>query len=53
MNSFWENFILTTVLGVLSALKKSPQNVPAFKTTLQHIVVDACALLGVAPPEFQ
>lgn len=52
MGSFWEQFALSTAMGVLSALKKSPANIPAFKTTLQHIVTDACELLGVQPPAF-
>lgn len=52
MGSFWEQFILTTVMGVLAGFKKSPASVPQFATTLQHIVTDACELLGVAPPTF-
>lgn len=52
MASFWENFILTTVLGVLSGLKRNPLNAPQFRTVLQHIVVDACEILGVQPPAF-
>lgn len=52
MGGFWEQFILTSVMGVLSGLKKSPANVPAFRTILQHIVIDACELLSVTPPTF-
>lgn len=52
MGSFWEQFILTTVMGVLAGLKKSPASVPALKSTLQHIITDACELLGVTPPTF-
>ena len=47
---FWEQFILTSVMGVLSGLKKSPADIPMFKTTLTHIVQDACELLSVQPP---
>lgn len=50
MGAFWEQFILTTVMGVLAGLKKSPASIPQFKTVLQHIVIDACELLGVTPP---
>lgn len=50
MGSFWEQFILTTVMGVLSALKKDPSHVPQFKNTLVHILNDVCVLLGVTPP---
>lgn len=50
--NFWEQFILTTMMGVLAGLKKDPTHVPAFRTTLIHIVTDACALLGVEPPTF-
>jgi len=50
--SFWENFILTTALGILSGLKKNPLNNPQVKTILQHIVIDACEILGVQPPTF-
>jgi hypothetical protein len=52
MASFWEQFILTAVMGILSGLKKTPANIPAFRTILQHIVVDSCELLGVTPPTF-
>jgi hypothetical protein len=52
MGSFWEQFILTTVMGVLAGLRKSPNNVPQFRTILQHIVTDACTLLEVTPPTF-
>ena len=52
MGSFWEQFILTAVMGILSGLKKTPNNVPQFKTVLQHIVIDACELLQVNPPTF-
>lgn len=50
MFSFWEQFVLSAVMGVLSGLKKTPQNIPAFKTILIHILQDVCELLGVAPP---
>jgi len=50
MFSFWEQFILTTVLGVLSALKKSPANIPQLKIVLVHILNDLCEVLGVTPP---
>ena len=52
MSGFWESFILNNVLILLTGLKKSPDQVPAFKTVLQHIVVDACELLQVQPPTF-
>lgn len=52
MGSFWEQFILTTVMGVLAGLRKAPQNIPQFKNILQHIIIDACELLGVQPPVF-
>lgn len=52
MAGFWEQFILTTVMGVLAGLKKSPAQVPALKTIIEHIVTDGCELLGVAPPTF-
>ena len=48
--NFWEQFIFSTVLGVLSALKRSPQDVPKFKAILVHILDDVCMLLGVTPP---
>lgn len=51
MFGFWEQFILTTVLGVLAGLKKSPAQVPGLKTVLVHILNDLCAVLGVTPPE--
>ena len=47
---FWEQIILMSVMGVLSGFKKSPQDVPKFKTILVHILNDICELLGVAPP---
>jgi len=50
MAGFWEQFILTTVMGVLAGLKKSPANIPQFKTVLEHIIIDSCALLGVEAP---
>lgn len=50
MFGFWEQFILNTTLGLLTSLKKSPQNIPMFKTILTHIVTDGCELLGVQPP---
>lgn len=50
MGSFWEQFILTTVLGVLAGLKKTPASIPALKTVLTHILDDLCEVLGVAPP---
>lgn len=53
MGSFWEQFILTAVMGILAGLKKSPANVPHFTTILQHIVTDACQLLKVEPPAFE
>lgn len=49
-NFMWEQIILTAVMGVLAGLKKSPQDVPKFKTVLVHIVTDVCELLGVQPP---
>ena len=48
--SFWEQFILTTVLGVLAGLKKSPTDIPGVKTVLVHILNDLCEVLGVQPP---
>lgn len=48
--NFWESFILTTAMGVLAGLKKSPQNVPKFKEVLVHALNDICELLGVTPP---
>ncbi|HTS07270.1 MAG TPA: hypothetical protein VMP68_16940 [Candidatus Eisenbacteria bacterium] len=48
----WEQFILTTALGILSGLKKNPLNNPTVTMTLQHIVIDACEILGVQPPTF-
>jgi hypothetical protein len=48
--SFWEQFILTTVMGILAGLKKDPSKVPHLKTILTHIVNDICQLLGVTPP---
>jgi hypothetical protein len=48
---FWENFILSALLGVLSALKRSPQDVPKFKSILVHVLDDVCFLLGVTPPQ--
>jgi hypothetical protein len=37
-------------MGVLAGLKKSPQNIPQFKTVLVHVLNDVCELLGVQPP---
>jgi hypothetical protein len=50
--SFWEQFVLNAAMGILAGFKKDPTKVPAFKTVLQHIVIDACELLGIAPPNF-
>ena len=50
MENFWEQFILTTVMGILSALKKSPASVPVLKTVLVHVLNDVCEVLGVAAP---
>ena len=46
----WEQIILMAVMGILAGLKKSPQDVPKFKSILVHILNDICELLGVAPP---
>ena len=48
--NFWEQFILTTVLGVLTMLKKDPSKIPAVKTVLVHILTDLCEVLGVQAP---
>lgn len=48
--NFWEQFILTTVLGVLSGLKKAPTQVPALKAILVNILNDLCEVLGVTAP---
>jgi len=50
MASFLEQLGLSVVLALLSKLKKTPADVPGFKTVLEHIVTDACEVLGVAPP---
>jgi hypothetical protein len=47
---FWEQIILTSVMGILAAFKRSPQDVPKFKAILVHILTDICELLGVVPP---
>ena len=48
--NFWEQFILTTGLGILAGLKKTPANVPALKTVLVHVLNDVSEILGVTPP---
>lgn len=50
MLNFWEQFILSTVLGVLSSLKRNPTQIPAVKNILVHILDDLCVILGVTPP---
>jgi len=52
MFGFWENFILSTVLGVLAGLKRDPSKVPMLRNILIHIVDDICVILQVAPPDF-
>jgi pantothenate kinase len=47
---FWETFIMSCLLSILSALKATPAQVPVFKTVLVHILNDVCELLGVQPP---
>lgn len=48
----WEQVALNMALGVLSSMKRNPLKNPALVTVLQHIVIDACEILGVAPPTF-
>jgi len=48
--NFWEQFVLSAVVGVLTGLKKTPQQVPALKSVLVTILEATCELLGVAPP---
>lgn len=49
---FWENFVLSSVLGIITSLRKSPSDIPKFQTVLIHIITDGCALLGVPAPDF-
>jgi hypothetical protein len=46
----WEQIILTSALGVLAGLGKTPAQVPALKTILVHILNDLCTILGVTAP---
>lgn len=50
MFSFWEQFALSTFIALLAQLKRSPNDVPKFKSVLVHALDDICILLQVTPP---
>jgi hypothetical protein len=50
MELFLENFVLTTVMGLLAGLKKAPASIPKLKTILVHVLNDVCEILGVEAP---
>ena len=50
MEALWEQLILSTALGVLTALGKTPEKIPVLKTILVHILNDLCQILGVTAP---
>jgi hypothetical protein len=48
MSNFWEQFILTTALGVLNGLKKNPLKDPKVISILQDIQTDLTEILADA-----
>lgn len=50
MFNFWEQFILSAFLGVLSGLKRNPLTNPTVKAVLVHVLDDVCQILGVQAP---